>query len=109
MASLNTKDWTAVEDRMPPTPPEGANLKVRGLIETGNSNITPTLSSAVPQGINPEILILNLALEESGVGNTVMSYREAKFSKDVRRGEHTQVQINADGKKIELIDVQVVN
>ena len=51
--------WTAVHDFMPPLP---ARLSVSGECNTPTPGFKITLEKAVPQGINPDILILTKAV-----------------------------------------------
>lgn len=53
-------EWSAVHDFMPPMP---ARLRVNGTCEMPTPGYKLTLSRAEPQGINPRILLLRLAIE----------------------------------------------
>ena len=55
-----TCQWSAVHDFMPPTP---ARLRVNGTCDMPTPGYTLTLNRAVPQGINPRILLLHLKIE----------------------------------------------
>jgi hypothetical protein len=103
---MQTKDWKAWENDQPGT--GGPTLHVTGLVETSNSNQTPVLTEASPQGINPAILILNLSITTSGVGNDVMGWKPAPFRKSVKRGQYSTVDIHHDGKSIAQVDVKSV-
>lgn len=104
MSSAKTA-WTAKEA----TNLIGADRKitVTGSITTSNTSEKPELFEAVPQGINPQILVLELRTS-SGLGGTVMGVAEVKFEKPVSRHQYTKVTIrSADGRE-ESIDVQFV-
>lgn len=100
-----TRDWKAVENRQPP----GVRLYVTGKVETTNSNQTPQLSKAEPQGIIPENLILNLTISTSGVGNDVMGEKEARYQDQIKKGQYASVEIHSEGNKIAQCDVEVIN
>lgn len=107
MAAPQTKDWKAWEDRQP-GPGKEVKLIVTGQVQTSNSNQALQLKEAVPQGINPAILILDLSITSSGVGNTVMGWKEARFEKKVSPGQHTSIDIHSEGQSIARSDVKVV-
>ena len=106
MSIIHTKEWHATEDSMPPG---GTKLSVTGQVETSNSNQTPHLSETKPQGINPEILLLDLTVTTSGVGNAVMGWKDVRFEKKVSPGQHTHVDILWEGKIIQHLDVKPVS
>jgi hypothetical protein len=70
-------DWEAVADMMPPKP---YALRVNGKVK-GNEGQKVELTPAVPQGINPEILILNLKLIDRGGRPTDLdgSYEDTNY------------------------------
>ena len=103
--TLNTRNWKAWEDRQPPEPPR---LNVTGEVETSNGNQTPHLAEASPQGINPEILLLDLTITTSGTGITVMGWKEVRFQKQVSKGQYTSVDIHSDGESVGQADVEIV-
>ena len=108
MTAPATRDWPAWEDRQPITPPEGATLHVSGEVETTNGSIVPVLRPSVPQGFNTSILMLDLALENTGPGTTDINYRPAKYEKNVSQGMYSKVQILWQGEIIETLDVEIV-
>ncbi|WP_116812179.1 hypothetical protein [Steroidobacter cummioxidans] len=58
---MQTRDWAAWIDRMPP-PPDG--FHVVGEVELGNPGMVAQLVYRQPQGINPTILLLDLEVEQ---------------------------------------------
>ncbi len=102
----HTKYWKAWEDRQPPAL---LALHVTGEVETGNSNQSPHLKEAVPQGINPTILILNLSLTASGAGTTMMGWKHVRFDKSISREHYASVDIHWDGESIAKCKVEVVH
>lgn len=92
MSVHGCRNWKAIET----TDFGGGNrtLTVTGYVEVGASNEEPVLTEAVPQGINPKILILELGTTTTGSeGATVLTWKDAKFAKPVEEGEYTRVDI----------------
>jgi hypothetical protein len=105
-ATPHTRDWKAWEDKQPPGP---ITLYVAGEVETSNSNQTPHLREAVPQGKNPTILILNLTITESGVGKAVMEWKPVRFERKLSREHYLSIDIHWEGKSIAACKVEVVH
>lgn len=103
-----TRSWKAWEDRLP-GPGMGVAVYVKGEVETSNSNQTPHLREAVPQGINPTILILNLTIPESEAGNAVMGWKPVWFEKKLTRDHYISVDTHWEGKLIATCKVEVVH
>jgi hypothetical protein len=79
-------------------------LIVTGRVLTNAGNLLPVLNEAVPQDLNPQILMLNLTIEQQGdFGTQDISYRDAQFEKPARAGEYTQVAISHEGDPVTLI------
>jgi hypothetical protein len=97
----DTSNWKAVEDRQPP----GVRLKVTGTVTTTRSNQEPQLTKAVPQGINPAMLLLDLSIETSGnVGSDVMGKRDVEYEEEIKAGQYTSIHIRFASKGIKTID-----
>lgn len=107
MSAPNIDKFSAWEDHMPG--PSGPTLHVAGKVEITNGNQTPVLTEAVPQGINPEVLILDLSIRTSGDGITLMDWKDVKFEKKVQKGQHTSVDIRWEGKSIKTLEVKITN
>ncbi len=101
--NIKTKDWSAWINLMPGTEHK---LIVVGKVETNASNLVPVLREAVPQGINPEILILDLTIEDNGsIGTPAVGFRSARFEKPAEKGQYESVVIRHEGEIIETIPV----
>lgn len=99
-----TKEWEAWINLMPGGP---SSLIVTGRVETNAGNMVPQLTEAKPQGINPKILILDLAIVQQGdVGTSDVAFRDARFTKPAGKGEYTQVEIRFDNAPVALVDVK---
>jgi hypothetical protein len=106
MASLETRNWFAWENNMPPGP---VRLQATGEVKTPSAHQVPRLARAVPQGINPRILILNLTVEETGKkGVEVVDFRRAYYEEECRPEQFTDVQINCEGSLLQMIKVDRV-
>jgi hypothetical protein len=91
-----TDHWTARENKHG----KRVLLIVSGLVQVTNLNQTPRLKEAVPQGINPKILILSLTIETSGTGAAVVVWKRATFTKVVRVGQYDSIDVHWEGKSI---------
>lgn len=92
MSIHGSKNWKAVES----TDFSGGNrtLVVTGDVEVGASNEDPVLTEAVPQGINPRILILELAtIADGNLGNDVLTWTCATLEKPIDEDQFSQVDI----------------
>ena len=100
----NTRNWSAWIDLQPPGPPA---LHVIGEVEVSASNKRPVLREASPQGINPEILLLDLSIQDTGgIGTPAFEYKEVRFDKSpVRARQYSTVQIRWEGNDIESVNV----
>ena len=107
-AAPRTRNWKAWEDRLP-GPGMGVGIYVTGEVETSNSNQTPHLREAAPQGINPTNLILDLTLAASGAGNAAMDWKSVRFEKKLPRDYYASVEIHWEYKSIATCKVEVVH
>jgi len=103
-----TRNWKAWEDRLP-GPGMGIALYVTGEVETGNSNQAPHLREAVPQGMNPTILILALSTIESGVGKPVVGWQPVRFEKKMTRDQYVSIDILWERESIATCKVEIVH
>ena len=84
-------------------------LTVTAEIEVGSTAETPKLAETVPQGINPQILLLDLTIEGGGIGADVMTWKSARFEKEVSENQHQSVEILVDGNSLASATVQVIH
>ena len=102
MPTPRTKDWKAIDNKRPPN----STLTVTGLVETPNASSLPVLKRAVPQGINPAILMLNLTIEAIGEpGAEVVDFRPAEYEEDSREKNYEQVDIHWDNECVAQVRV----
>jgi hypothetical protein len=76
-------DWQAIAEMKPPPP---FALRVTGKVK-GYDGQTVELTPAVPQGINPEILILQLTIKGRGTkpGDLDGSYTDADYKSQFKQ------------------------
>jgi hypothetical protein len=103
MSIIGSKNWKATEGT-----DFGGNdrkLVVTGDVELSRSNERPRLSEAVPQGINPKILILILSAEACGdVGADVITCEPVSFEKEISEDQYSQVDIRGQA----TVDVEKI-
>lgn len=101
-APPSTAPWTAIHDFMPPGPPR---LTVRGAVETPTPGYTVTLTEAVPQGINPVILLLRLELTPpTGIVPQHVVTVPVEYEKETDF-KYTQVTILPNGPTVDVEEV----
>ena len=76
MPAPKTRKWRAWLNLQPGSENQ---LHVTGDVEVSATNKEPVLRRAQPQGINPKILILDLSIRELGIGEQVITWREAQY------------------------------
>lgn len=104
---MQTKDWHAWINAMPPGP---NSLHVVGEVQVGNPGVVPELTVREPQGINPAILLLDLHLvQRPGMWPQVMTWKQARFDKVLapRAPRPTQVEVFATGESKPLAKMNV--
>lgn len=105
---MNKDDWTAWINKMPP-PPD--SLHVVGSVLAMNMGQTASLTRAVPQGINPAILILDLKMvQKPGIWPQAVVPRLVRFDiKDYAEAPHSQVTIRSSAECSVTIDVEAAH
>ena len=74
-----------------------SRLTVTAEIETFNENDQISLFEAVPQGINPDILILAAQVDQVGVGADVLGYTTVTFVRPITAHQYEQVTVTTEG------------
>jgi hypothetical protein len=83
--------WLAVQDNMPPGPP---TLTVTGRCTFPTSGYKVTLKEAVPQGINPKILLLRKTVRKpTGIVLPVVTTVKVRYVKKKATFKYTHVTI----------------
>ena len=102
-----TKDWAAWENRMPQIGGTGPTLYVTGKVKVPGTQYKPVLTPAVPQGINPKILLLNLGIEGQGDAEGGKTWRDVRYEQSVAADQYAQVSILFQGSMIDNLDVTI--
>ena len=106
---MKTTGWYAWVDQMPPEPDD---LRIFGEVCVVNPGIQALLYSREPQGINPNILLLDLYLfQQPGQWPEVATWVQARYDKVLPPNDprYTSVEIFHDGASIARIKVDVVH
>ena len=99
---VETRDWKAWNDLMPPKPDY---LHVIGEVEVPNPGVEPLLRPSEPQGRNPLILMLDLYLcQMPGIWTQVLTWKPARFDNEISGSGYVQVHILGDGTDFGLIN-----
>ncbi|MES1026445.1 hypothetical protein ABN584_26450 [Gloeocapsa sp. BRSZ] len=102
-----TRDWYAWNNLMPPQPDD---FHVVGEVKVNNTQIVPMLSPKEPQGINPEILMLQLILiQQPGVGLPVITWVQARYNKVLLNSTYKRVEIFCEDEKIADVPVEDIH
>jgi hypothetical protein len=100
---LKTSKWTAWDNLMPGS---DKSLHVKGTGEFHSLGWKTQLEEAVPQGINPKILLLKLIVTPPGGPSGDQDYQEdIKFSKAQAAGKYEEVTVLCEGGKSITIPV----
>ncbi|HKP10597.1 MAG TPA: hypothetical protein VJZ91_00755 [Blastocatellia bacterium] len=92
--------WEAFEDQMPPSPP---TLRVSGKCRFPTHGYKVRLKKAVPQGINPAILLLEkIVTPPTGPVIQTPETVDVRYQQRVKKGQYKQVTILPDGKTIRV-------
>ena len=91
-------------------PPGPSRVIVTGEVQTNASNMIPSLTRAEPQGINPQQLILDLGINDTGgIGTQDVAFREVRYEEPAGENDFTSVAIRWHGDIIETLTVQKVS
>lgn len=106
---MNNKEWYSWINLMPPKPDD---FHVVGKVLVGNPGIQAQLCIKEPQGINPNILLLDLHLvQQPGMWPQVMTWVQARFDSVLtpKSPMYTQVEVFFNGESIAQIEVDEVH
>ncbi len=98
-----TKNWYAWFNKMPPKP---GDLHVIGEMEVPNSGVYAVLTKRQPQGINPQILLLDLLLiQKPGIWPQVTTSVQARYDEVAVGGDYKEVNVLCSGDVITRISI----
>ncbi|UWQ36564.1 hypothetical protein K3552_13775 [Leisingera aquaemixtae] len=87
-------------------PPSSGTLIVVGRVVTNGGDLQPKLTERIPQGINPQILILDLTIEQTGgPGTNDVAQRDVRFEKQASQGQHSTVEIYFEGEQCTSLEI----
>jgi hypothetical protein len=90
-----SRDWNAWTA---PTESGSVVLHVSGLVETTATHHMPEIPEASPQGVEPDILVLDLVIVPVGQnGEAKTSFRKAQFSKKTVPARYKTIHIKSEG------------
>ena len=102
-----TQNFNAWVNLQPPGP---SKLIVTGEVETNAGNLVPGLTRADLQGINPQQLILDLGINDTGgIGTQDVAFRDVRYEEPAGENDFTSVAIRWHGDIIETLTVQKVS
>lgn len=104
MGFRQSREWNAWTV---PTESGSVVLHVSGLVETTATNHMPEIPEASPQGVEPDILLLDLVIVPVGQnGEAKTTFRKAQFSKTTVQGRYGTVHVRSRGAIIAQIAVE---
>ncbi len=104
---LESKDWYAWLDTMPPAPD---GFHVTGSVLLPHPGVKASLKHSVPQGFNDKILFLDLVIEElPGYWPQVLTWLTVRHDEVVEGDSYTSVEIFYAGKPVGGAKVVIVS
>lgn len=105
-ADVETADWHAWYDLMPPKPD---HLYATGQVIVANPGVEPLLRPHEPPGINPAILMLDLYLcQMPGVWPQVMTQKPVRYETEISES-YMQVHVLGDNTDFAVIDAETTH
>jgi hypothetical protein len=99
-------EWKAVQNLQPPLKTPGGTLTVTGSMEYGDPSGNPTLQKISPQGINPQILMLEVVPPTDAKGRKVV---DLKYEDNLQtENQHTSVEVYYKKNKIADMKIEKV-
>jgi hypothetical protein len=104
---INTHNWQAWIDKMPP-PPD--TLHVLGEVEVSNPGVEVALFKKQPQGINRTIILLDLFLfQRPGVWPDVVVCKQAAYREVGRNLNYVSAEVFYQGTSIASFPVDIIH
>lgn len=103
---IETKEWFAWNNQMPPKPDD---FHIVGQAKVPNPGVEVMLVPRVPQGTNDKVLLMNLILiQKPGVWPQIVTWMQARYDKVLPSAEYERVDVFCDDKIISSVDVVTV-
>ncbi|MGH1539579.1 MAG: hypothetical protein ACRBHB_04095 [Arenicella sp.] len=106
---METRNWYAWLNEMPPKPDD---FHVTGEVYVANPGVKALLTVKEPQGINPDVLLLDLHLvQQPGMWPQMMTWAQARYDSVICPGGvlYKQVEIFYENESIATMDVETVS
>lgn len=104
--SLNTSNWYAWNNKMPPKPDD---FHIVGEVEVANPGVLVELAPRVPQGINSQILLMDLLLvQQSGIWPQQIVKRQVRYDKVLVNSDYVEVNVFFERKLLIKLPVETV-
>lgn len=104
---IESKDWYAWNNLMPPKPDD---FHVVGQVKVSNPGIVCEMRYKEPQGINPDIVLLELILiQRPGYWPQVTTWADAKYDKVMKTAHYTNAEILYEDSSIASLVVHDVH
>ena len=106
---MSTRDWYAWLNLMPPKPDD---LHVTGEVMVGNPGVQAELCLKEPQGINPQMLLLDLHLvQRPGMWTQQVTWVPCRYDKVLGPSSprYTSVEVFQDGVSVAAMKVDEVH
>ena len=102
-----TRDWYAWNNKMPPKPDD---FHIVGEVDVPNPGVDAELVPRVPQGTNPDILMLNLVLtQRPGIWPRVITPKQVRYDRVLVNSDYTEVHIFCGDEVIAEVPVEDVH
>lgn len=100
-------DWKAIQNLQPPLQTPGGKLTVTGSMEYGDPSGNPVLQKKSPQGINLQILMLEVVPPTDAKGRKQVNLT---YTEDLQaEGQHTSVEVYYKNEKIADMKIEKVH
>lgn len=102
-----SSDWAAFNNLFPPGP---FTFHVSGKVQVGNLGVDPMLVERVPQGTNPNILIMDLYLcQRPGIWPQLVVTKPVHYTQPIIDQRYSQVDIYCGDTRLTIIDVKDIS
>ena len=106
---METRNWYAWLNEMPPKPDD---FHVTGEVKVANPGMQALLTMREPQGINPQVLLLDLHLiQQPGMWPQVLTWVQARYDSVICPNgvKYQHVEIFYENQSIASMDVDIVS
>lgn len=106
-SDAKTRQWKAWNNLQPPLP---NTFHLIGEVQVPNPGVEVLLVPSEPQGVNPEILLMDLLLiQRPGSWPQAEIWAQGRYDKPIGATGYTDVDIRCAGESLAMVDVQNVH